>query len=92
MSKNPKIEHGYRAGKDELKIWVHGYALKSKKSRDKIIKSLCDEVERNPDRLMKDAKTRAKDGSAGKKLRGYQKDTSLSRSAIEANGRLESQA
>jgi hypothetical protein len=77
MSKNPKIEHEYHAGKDELKIWVHGYALKSKKTRDKIMKSLCDEVERSPDRLIEGAKTTAKDGSAGKKLRGYQKDVKL---------------
>jgi len=74
MSKNPKIEHEYHAGKDELKIWVYGYALKRKKTRDKIMKALCDEVERSPDCLIKDAKTRDKKGSDGKKHRGYQKD------------------
>jgi hypothetical protein len=42
MSKKPKIEHEYHAGKDELKIWVHGYALKSKKTRAKVMKTLCD--------------------------------------------------
>jgi hypothetical protein len=73
MSKNPKIEHEYHAGKDELKIWVHGYALKSKKTRDKVIRSLCDEVERSPDRLIEDAKTKAKKGSTSKKLPGNQR-------------------
>ena len=73
MSKNQKIEHEYHAGKDELKIWVHGYALKSKKTRDKVMKSLCDQVERSPERLIEDAKTKAKKGSASKKLPGYQR-------------------
>ena len=73
MSKNPKIEHEYHAGKDELKIWVHGYALKNKKTRDKVMESLCDEVERSPDRLIEAAKTKAKKGSTGKKLPGYQR-------------------
>jgi len=77
MSKNPKMEHEYHAGKDELKIWVHGYALKSKKTRDKVMKTLCDEVERSPDRLIEEAKTKVKKGSDGKKIRGYQKDVKL---------------
>jgi hypothetical protein len=74
MSKNPKIEHEYHAGKDELKIWVHGYALKSKKTRDKVMKALCDEVERSPDRLIEEARTK---GRTGKKLRGYQRDLKI---------------
>jgi hypothetical protein len=77
MSNDPKIEHEYHAGKDELKIWVRGYALKSKKTRDKIMKTLCDEVERSPDRLIEDAKAKAKKGTNGKKLAGYQKDVKL---------------
>ena len=77
MSRNPTIEHEYHAGKDELKIWVHGYALKSKKTRDKVMKALCDEVERGPDRLIEEAKTKGKKGSDGKKLRGYQRDVKL---------------
>jgi hypothetical protein len=77
MSKNPTIEHEYHAGKDELKIWVHGYALKSKKTRDKVMKTLCDEVERSPDRLIKGVKAKAKKGTAGKKPRGYQRDDKL---------------
>jgi hypothetical protein len=77
MSNDPKIEHEYHAGKDELRIWVHGYALKSKKTRDQIMKTLCDAVERSPDRLIEEAKTKAKIGSAGKKIRGYQRDVKL---------------
>jgi hypothetical protein len=77
MSKHPKIEHEYHAGKDELKIWVRGYALKSKKTREKVMKTLCDEIERSPDRLIDDAKRTAKNGSPGKKLRGSQKDVKL---------------
>jgi hypothetical protein len=68
MSKNPKIEHEYHAGKDELKIWVHGYELKSKKTRDKVMKTLCDQVERSPDRLIEEAKTKAKTGIKDVKL------------------------
>jgi hypothetical protein len=77
MSKNPIIEHEYHAGKDELKIWVHGYALNNKKTREKVMKALRDEVERGPDRLIEEAKTKAKKGSDGKKLRGYQRDVKL---------------
>lgn len=77
MSKNPKIEHEYHAGKDELKIWVHGYALKSKETREEIMKTLCDEVERSPDRLIEEARKKARKGSIGKKIRGCQKDVKL---------------
>jgi hypothetical protein len=77
MAKTPKIEHEYHSGKDKLKISVHGYALKSKKTRDKIMKTLRDELERSPDRLIKEAKAKAKKGITGKKLRGYQKDVKL---------------
>jgi hypothetical protein len=77
MSNNPKIEHEYHAGKDELKIWVHGYALKSKKTREDIMKALCDQVEGSPDRLIEEAKRKAKKGSGGKKIRGYQRDVKL---------------
>jgi hypothetical protein len=77
MSKNPKIEHEYHAGKDELKIRVRGYALKSKKTREEIMKTLCEEVERSPDRLIEETKKEAKKRSSGKKLRGYQRDVKL---------------
>ena len=77
MSNNPKIEHEYHAGNDELKIWVHGYALKSKRTREEIMKALCDEVERSPDRLNEEAKRKAKNKSPGKKPRGDQMDVKL---------------
>jgi hypothetical protein len=41
------------------------------------MKTLRDELERSPDRLIKEAKAKAKKGTAGKKLRGYQKDVKL---------------
>ena len=41
------------------------------------LKALRDEVERGPDRLIEEAKTKAKKGSDGKKLRGYQRDVKL---------------
>ena len=31
MSKKPKIDHGYNAGKDKLTITIHRYSLKRKK-------------------------------------------------------------
>jgi len=77
MSKHPKIEHEYHAGKDVLKIWIRGYALKSKKTREKVMKTLCDEIERSPDRLVDQAKRAAKNRSPGKKQRGYQGDVKL---------------
>jgi hypothetical protein len=85
VSKNPKIEHEYHAGKDELKIWVHGYALKSKKTRDKVMKSLCDEVERSPDRLIEDAKTKAKKEAPAKNSPDTRGASSLLRLAIECD-------
>jgi hypothetical protein len=33
MSKKPKVEHDYDAGKDKLTITIHRYSLKSKKTR-----------------------------------------------------------
>jgi hypothetical protein len=68
MSKKPKIEHEYHAGKDKLKITISGYAL-SKKARGLIMKKLIADVERKPDRLIANA--------GGKKLRGQQKETKL---------------
>jgi hypothetical protein len=41
------------------------------------MKTLRDELDRSPDRLIKEAKAKAKKGIAGKKLRGYQKDVKL---------------
>jgi hypothetical protein len=41
------------------------------------MKALYDEVERSADRLIEEAKTKAKKGSDSKKIRGYQKDVKL---------------
>jgi len=38
MSKKPKIDHEYHAGKDKMKITIEGYSP-SKKSRDAIMKN-----------------------------------------------------
>ena len=46
MAKKPEIEHEYHAKKDTLKITIHGYALKSKASRDAIMKKIMVEVEK----------------------------------------------
>ena len=55
MSKKPKIEHDYHAGKDKLKITISGYDL-SKKARGEIMKKIIADVERKPDRLIATAK------------------------------------
>jgi hypothetical protein len=75
MSKKPKIEHAYHAGKDKLKITISGYAL-SKKARSGIMKKLIADVERKPDRLIAAEKKKLKK-PGGKKLRGQQKETKL---------------
>jgi len=74
MSKKPKIDHEYNAGKDKFKITIHGYSL-SKKARGDIVKKLMSEVERSPDRLISDAK-KSKKGS-GKKIPGLQNASKL---------------
>ena len=74
MSKEPKIEHEYHAGKDKMTITIHGYSL-SKNVRDAIMKKLMDAVERSPDRLIADTKRSEK--GAGKKLPGHQKAPKL---------------
>lgn len=75
MSKKPKIDHEYHAGKDKLKITISGYAL-SKKARGEIMKKLMAEVERKPDRLIAAAKKKAKKGG-GKKPSGLEKESKL---------------
>jgi hypothetical protein len=75
MSKEPKIDHEYHAGKDKMTITIHGYSL-SKKVRDAIMKKLMDAVERSPDRLIEGAEKRSEKG-AGKKLPGHQKASKL---------------
>lgn len=69
MSKKPKIDHEYHAGKDKMTIKIHGYSL-SKKARNAIMKTLTDAVERSPDRLIANAKQKSK---TGKKLPGHQR-------------------
>jgi hypothetical protein len=69
MSKKPKIDHEYHAGKDKLKITIEGYSL-SKKSRAAIVKKVTHAVERSPD--VADDKKKSKKGS-GKKIPGHQK-------------------
>jgi hypothetical protein len=44
MSKKPKIDHEYHAGKDKMKITIEGYSP-SKKSRDAIMKKLMAQLE-----------------------------------------------
>lgn len=75
MSKKPKIEHEYHAGKDKLKITIHGYSLKSKNSRDAIVKNVMAEVERKPDRLIVEAQKKQQSRKQRKTLRGEQKDS-----------------
>ena len=40
MSKKPKVERDYHAGKDKLTITIYRYSLKSKKTRDAIMQKL----------------------------------------------------
>jgi hypothetical protein len=76
MSKKPKIEHDYDAGKDKLTITIHRYSLKGKKTRDAIMKKLMANLESKPDRLVAGAKKKSKKGT-GKKLPGLQKASRL---------------
>jgi len=55
MSKTPKIDHEYHAGKDKMKITIRGYSP-SKKTRNAIMKKLIKKLESSPDRLAADAK------------------------------------
>jgi hypothetical protein len=55
MSKHPKIEHEYHAGKDKMKITIRGYSP-SKKARHAIIEKLMEQLESSPDRLKADTK------------------------------------
>ena len=61
MSKHPKIDHEYHAGKDKMKITIRGYSP-SKKARHAIIEKLMQQLEGSSDRL----KSAAKDKSAKK--------------------------
>jgi hypothetical protein len=68
-NKEPKIDHHYDADKDKLKITIHRYSLKSKKTRESILEKVIAAVERKPDRLIAQAKKEPKTGR-GKKLPG----------------------
>ena len=71
MSKKPKLEHDYHHKKDRLEITIHGYALKSKKSRDSLMKKIMVELERSPARLIAKEKVTKK---KGKKCPGSRRD------------------
>lgn len=70
MSKTPKIEHAYHAGKDKMKITIRGYSP-SKRAREAIIKKLIKQLEGSSDRLAADAK------KSGKKPHNPQKESKL---------------
>lgn len=59
MSKRPRIDHEYHAGKDRLNITIKGYSP-SKKTRSAIIKKLMRQLEGNSDRLVAEVKTSKK--------------------------------
>jgi hypothetical protein len=61
VSKKPKIDHDYDAGKDKLTITIHRYSLKRKKTRDAIIQKLMANLEGN-------AKKKSKMKGPAKKL------------------------
>ena len=75
MSKKPKVDHAYHAGKDKMKITIQGYSP-SKKSRDAIMKKLMAQLEGSPDRLVADVKNKSTK-EPGKKIRGQQKVSRL---------------
>jgi len=60
MSKKPKLEYEYHAGKDKLKITIQGYALKSKSAREEILKKMRDGLEQSPARQTDGAKKSGK--------------------------------
>ena len=65
MSKKPRIDHEYHAGKDKLDITIKGYSP-SKKTRDAIIKKLMQQLESSPDRLIAETKKSKKRGTRGR--------------------------
>ena len=75
MSKKPKIDHEYHAGKDKMKITIEGYSP-SKKSRDAIMKKLMAQLESSPDRSVAKFEKKPKKAS-GKERRGVPKESKL---------------
>ena len=68
MSKKPKIDHDYDAGKDKLTITIYRYSLKRKKTRNAIIQKLMANLEGTSDRLIANAKKKSKMKGPGKKV------------------------
>ena len=73
MPKKPEIEHDYHPKKDRLEITIHGYRLKSKKSRNALMEQIIAELERSPNRLIADATKQSK-AKKQKKLPGSRRD------------------
>jgi hypothetical protein len=59
MSKKPKVDHKYQAGKDKMKITIRGYSP-SKKVRTAIIKKVLKQLEASPDHLVAAARKHSK--------------------------------
>jgi hypothetical protein len=74
VSKKPRIDHEYHAGKDKLDITIKGYSP-SKKARDAIIKKLMQQLESSSDRLVADTKKSKKAGD--KRPHNPQKESKL---------------
>jgi hypothetical protein len=75
MTQTPKIKHGYKHGKDKMKIIIRGYSLR-KTTRAEIIENLIRQVESSPDRLQANAK-KSKGKAGNKPVRGQQKVSRL---------------
>ncbi len=74
MSKKPRVDHDYHAGKDKLKITIKGYSL-GKETRSALIKKVMQELERSPDRHIALAKELKK--KRVKKSHNPQKESKL---------------
>lgn len=74
MSKNPRIDHEYHAGKDKLDITIKGYSP-NKKTRDAIIKKLMQQLESSSDRLV--AETKKSKKARDKRPHNPQKESKL---------------
>jgi hypothetical protein len=68
MSKKPKIDHDYDAGKDKLTITIHRYSLKRKMTRDATIQNLIANLEGKSDRLIANARKKSNKKGPDKKL------------------------
>ena len=67
MSKKPKIDHDYDAGKDKLTITIYRYSLKRKKTRNAIIQKLMANLE-GESGLITNTKKKSKMKGSDKKL------------------------